>query len=321
MERFIRTYVDYQQGDWIKWLALAEFAANNAPSATTKVSPFYANKGFHPRMSFDIRPKVRKARNSRESNERVRAVKAAKHLKSLWEMLQDQIGLAQTRMEHFANTKRKPAPAYQVGDMVWLSAKNIKTQRPSKKLDSKNLGPYKMILEKVGATSYRLKLPDTLKIHPVFHSNLLRLDPDDPLPGQIPEPPPPVIIDDEEEWEVEKVLDSRISQHKLQYRVAWVGYPPDPKWYNANLLENSPGLRREFHAAYPRKSRTWQPSQELGSKRDGGDVTIKALTLSAESQAVGMVYQYFVVVVVRPRNGLVRAGYSSVFSQGPSPSI
>jgi transposase InsO family protein len=157
MERFIRTYVDYQQGDWIKWLALAEFAANNAPSATTKVSPFYANKGFHPRMSFDIRPKVRKARNSRESNERVRAVKAAKHLKSLWEMLQDQIGLAQTRMEHFANTKRKPAPAYQVGDMVWLSAKYIKTQRPSKKLDSKNLGPYK-ILEKVGATSYRLKL-------------------------------------------------------------------------------------------------------------------------------------------------------------------
>jgi len=157
MERFIRMYVDYQRGDWIKWLALAEFAANNAPSATTKVSPFYANKGFHPRMSFDIRPKVRKARNSRESNERVRAVKAAKHLKSLWEMLQDQIGLAQTRMEHFANTKRKPAPAYQVGDMVWLSAKYIKTQRPSKKLDSKNLGPYK-ILEKVGATSYRLKL-------------------------------------------------------------------------------------------------------------------------------------------------------------------
>jgi hypothetical protein len=51
------------------------------------------------------------------------------------------------------------------------------------------------------------------------------------------------------------------------------------------------------------------------------DVTIKALTLSAESQAVGMVYQYSVVVVVRPRNGLVRAGYSSVFSQGPSPSI
>ena len=30
---------------------LAEFAYNNAPSATTGVSPFFANKGYHPNLS------------------------------------------------------------------------------------------------------------------------------------------------------------------------------------------------------------------------------------------------------------------------------
>jgi hypothetical protein len=36
-------YCNYQQ-DWSDLLPLAEFAYNNAPSATTSLSPFYANK-------------------------------------------------------------------------------------------------------------------------------------------------------------------------------------------------------------------------------------------------------------------------------------
>ena len=33
---------------------MAEFAPNNNESASTKLSPFFATKGLHPRMSFDI---------------------------------------------------------------------------------------------------------------------------------------------------------------------------------------------------------------------------------------------------------------------------
>ena len=32
------------------WLPIAEFAANNAVSETTGVSPFFANYGFHPKL-------------------------------------------------------------------------------------------------------------------------------------------------------------------------------------------------------------------------------------------------------------------------------
>lgn len=52
VERHLRTYCIYLQDDWVKWLPITEFADNNAISAFIGVSPFYANKGFNPRMSF-----------------------------------------------------------------------------------------------------------------------------------------------------------------------------------------------------------------------------------------------------------------------------
>jgi hypothetical protein len=54
MERYLQAYINYLQDDWVQWLCMAEFAANALPSTTTTVSPFFANKGFEPRMSFDL---------------------------------------------------------------------------------------------------------------------------------------------------------------------------------------------------------------------------------------------------------------------------
>ena len=40
LEQYLRSYVNYQQDDWVWWLPLAEFAYNNAPHATTDRNPF-----------------------------------------------------------------------------------------------------------------------------------------------------------------------------------------------------------------------------------------------------------------------------------------
>ena len=50
LEQYLRQYCCYLQNDWVKWLPMAEFAANNHVSETTKCSPFFANYGRHPRM-------------------------------------------------------------------------------------------------------------------------------------------------------------------------------------------------------------------------------------------------------------------------------
>ena len=53
LEQYLRAYTNYQQDDWATLLPLVEFAYNNVPSATTGVSPFFANKGYHPNLSMD----------------------------------------------------------------------------------------------------------------------------------------------------------------------------------------------------------------------------------------------------------------------------
>jgi len=51
LEQYLHVYCNYQQDNWSELLPLIEFAYNNAPSATTSVSSFFANKGYHPNIT------------------------------------------------------------------------------------------------------------------------------------------------------------------------------------------------------------------------------------------------------------------------------
>jgi len=55
LEQYLCVYCNYQQDNWSELLPLVEFAYNNAPSATTSVSPFFTNKGYHPNIT--VHPK------------------------------------------------------------------------------------------------------------------------------------------------------------------------------------------------------------------------------------------------------------------------
>jgi len=39
--------------NWLEWLAIAEFSYHNKIQKSIKISPFYANYGFNPRMEFE----------------------------------------------------------------------------------------------------------------------------------------------------------------------------------------------------------------------------------------------------------------------------
>ena len=86
-------------------------------------------------------------------------------------------------MARYYNQCQTPAPEYQIGDWVFLEARDIKTTCLSPKLAHCYLGSY-VIQQKVGRNAYRLKLPTSMtNIHPVF--NIVKLLPvlDDPIPG------------------------------------------------------------------------------------------------------------------------------------------
>ncbi|KAI0990978.1 hypothetical protein K3495_g17209, partial [Podosphaera aphanis] len=50
VEIYLRAFMNFHQDDWVDWIPMAEFAANNVVSETTGVSPFFANYGFNPRL-------------------------------------------------------------------------------------------------------------------------------------------------------------------------------------------------------------------------------------------------------------------------------
>jgi hypothetical protein len=121
----------------------------------------------------------------------------------------------------------------------------------TRKLSPKRLGPFK-VLEKIGIMNYRLELPRSMKIHPVFHVSLLTRHMEDQIPGRVQTPPEPVEIDRENEYEVESILDSRLRRGKLQYLVKWKGYSvSENTWEPEDMLGNSPGKIRAFHRKYP----------------------------------------------------------------------
>lgn len=248
VERQLRTYCNYMQDDWKKWLPMAEFADNNALSSGTGMSPFFANKGYHPRMSF-----TPDATNYSTARERLAVAKAediSGTMRRILDLMQKNSAKAQEAMSKQANKRRKEV-SYEVGDKAFLSSRNITTDRPSKKLEDKMLGPFE-VTEKVG-TSYKLQIPHSMRVHDSFHTDLLRKDPGDPLPGQIQEPPGVIITPEGDEWDLDDIENSRWYYGRLQYRCKWTGQKQrDMDWYYADSGEfkNAPDIVNDYHSRY-----------------------------------------------------------------------
>jgi hypothetical protein len=152
-------------------------------------------------------------------------------------------------MSEQANKHHTPAPVYKEGDLAWLLRRNVKTTRPSGKLDFKKLGPFK-VLAKISSHAYKLDLPSSMKIHPVFHVSLLEPVAQDPLPDQVNPPPLPIIVEGEEEYFIEEILDVK-AKGPLKYLVKWAGYSL-PTWELYENVKDCAALDK-FYQSYPKK--------------------------------------------------------------------
>ena len=162
-------------------------------------------------------------------------------------------------MELSANRRRRPAPNLLPGQKVWLLRRHVSTTRPSSKLDVRRLGPFS-IIEPIGASAFRLQLPSSMQIHPVFHVSLLELHVENTFSGRVVDIPLPIQVDGFLEFEVNSILDSRFKRRKLEYLVDWIGYDAsDWTWEPAANLTNAQDAIATFHTRFPSRSSPVSP--------------------------------------------------------------
>lgn len=274
VETYLRSYVAYLQNDWAKWTPSAEFAYNNQKSESTNMSPFFANHGFHPRMG--IEPcQVDVSLNERNRAQQEMGISFATKMADLNSILKQELTKARATYEEFSNRHRDHAPILRPGDQVYVDTRNMFSQRPHKKLDVKNEGPFS-IVRRIGTTAYEVAIPDDWGHHNVFHSNLLRLAPTDPLPGQIPPVPLPIVDEDgEPQYEVDEILDSRVHRGKLQFRIRWTGYT-QPTWEPFDNVKMAVELLDKYFKDNPTRPghQTWSnydPDNDADSDDDSND--------------------------------------------------
>ena len=249
LEQYLRIYCNYQQDNWSGLLPLAEFSYNNAPHATTGISPFFANKGYHPTISAPPERDLASAR----------AKEFVVDLDELHQELRKTIAEAQQRYQIPADRRRSPAPEFKLGQQVFVQAQYFRSTRPSKKLSEKYLGPYEIIAQ-AGTHSFTLRLPDTLRsVHPVFHVSMLEPATPNTIPNRNQPPPPPINVEGEPEYEIAAILDAKLDRRrscKLLYLVRWSGYEGTDEefsWLPATELGHASELVADFHSAYPDK--------------------------------------------------------------------
>ncbi len=117
---------------------------------------------------------------------------------------------AHKRYKDFADKSRQEVN-FEEGNEMWLNIKNF--QLP-KGLSHKFLGPYAgpfKVLEKKFPDTYKLKLLENLRVHPIFHVSLLKpVTRDASRPNREHNLRPPLdLIHNEPKFEVEVVFKSR----------------------------------------------------------------------------------------------------------------
>jgi hypothetical protein len=263
MEQYLRAYTNFVQDDWVDWLPLAEFACNNQVNETTKVAPFFANYGYHPRLGIEPPQPCPPKLSRQQRDEFFNASSIMNRYNRIIEHLRENIQFAQERQEYFANLSRAAAPAYKSGDWVWLDTRNIKTSRPMKKLDAKFEGPFQVI--RTTSHNVTLDLPKNWKIARTFHTSLVRPVTSDLFPGQEqvnetqrPQEDPGFIVRDNDtgeehrEWEFTQLLDSRHTKKRgLEYRIQWKNSAAT--WQPAADVQGCDEDIIAFHRKFPNK--------------------------------------------------------------------
>jgi hypothetical protein len=162
LETFLRCFVHTCPSKWSQWISVAEYWYNTSFHSALGRSPFEVLYGYKPKhfglsaASVTSVPELNEWMQEQEVMNKVIQL----HLQRACDCMKRQAD------------KKRTERVFAIGDSVYLKlqpyVQSSVAARSNNKLAFRFFGPYK-ILDKVGSVAYRLQLPDSSTVHPVFH--------------------------------------------------------------------------------------------------------------------------------------------------------
>lgn len=232
IECYLRCFISAHPRKWSRWLPLCEFWYNTNWHSSLNKSPFEVLYGYSPRY-FGLSASDTLAPSDVQQWLDNRAV--------VTESVRQHLLRVKQRMKHHADKKRTERH-FSVGDMVFLKlqpyVQSSVASRACHKLAFRFFGPYK-VLQKIGTVAYRLELPASSRIHPVFHVSQLKqyLAPHTQVQSALPS-------DDANLHVPAKVLQNRVVRRGhdsvAQGLIQWSNSPSDlATWEDLDSLKQS----------------------------------------------------------------------------------
>lgn len=267
LENYLRAFVSTSLDNWDELLPVAQLAINNSYQSSIKTTPFFLNYGRHPWLP-GVTYKRAQLTDGQGASARERAREARARERQRWSVerkdalakAKECLKKAQEQMKQRFDKQRTPRE-FSEGDRVLLNARNLRFKGPNKcsKLMPRFVGPF-TIAEKLSEVAYKLALPDTMRVHPVFHIELLREYKGDGFT------PPPVLEceDGTVLWEIERLAKVRGQGRTRQYLVQWKGFGREwDSWEPRKaLMLDCPDVVQEFD-----EQRAQQPGSDSRKRR------------------------------------------------------
>ena len=232
IEAYLSIYCSSHPTEWKNSISTLEFTHNNRRHADRLKTPFELILGENP-IAIPT------------TFEHTRYPALEEQIKNLVTSRDEALAAHELAHNRMTDRIKSTFTPFKKGQKVWLDSRHLKTNY-HKKMAPKREGPFE-IEDVLGPLTYRLKLPESWRIHNVFHATLLRPYRENEIYGENYHRPPPDIEEGEEVYEVEAILKHRRRGRGYEYFVKWAGYPiTEASWEPKQSFSGAVDLLNEY---------------------------------------------------------------------------
>ncbi|XP_073050542.1 transposon Ty3-G Gag-Pol polyprotein isoform X1 [Primulina eburnea] len=222
VEMYLRCFTGDYPTKWVGWLSWSEYCYNTSFHSSLRTTPFEAVYGRPPPRLLSYCPGL----------SRIDSVdKELQTRDQVLGELKNRLLQAQNSMKTQYDATHRELQ-FDVGDKVLLKLQPYRQKsvayRKNQKLGPRYYGPF-LIVSRIGSVAYKLQLPESSKIHPVFHVSSLKKF----KGNQEADPVLPHFPLDEENRKPQAILDTRIRNGGHEFLVHWQGLAPSEASWEA----------------------------------------------------------------------------------------